>query len=568
MANQQRDAIKDRLIKGFLKVALLAGVAATVGVICIFVISGRYENAMENYGFSQGDIGQAMTALAESRSSLRASIGYSDDEFINVSIESFNEQKELFNTYMADVEEHMVTADGKASWNQIMSDVEAYWTLADELIELGATTDTEKSLQAQDRAINELAGVYNGVSEEMQNLMQVNVDKGNSTEKQLTALKYILVLVVIIIMIVAFSTSMKIGNLIARGIVDPLQQLGARLRTFAQGDLASEFPVLDKNDEISDMMVEAGGMADTLRDVIKDLSYMLNEMADGNFDIHTGVEDKYVGDFSALLEGIRKMNYQMDATLREIGYASEQVSAGSTNMAEGAQALAEGATDQAGSIEELQATFITITDAVNKTSQKVDESYKQARGYAEEADASRDKVDVMVKSMERINETSQQIVNIASEIEDIASQTNLLSLNASIEAARAGEAGKGFAVVADEIRKLAEQSAQSAVSTRELIEKALYEVTEGNKAAESVSAAIDHIVDGINSIAGSSKELSDIAQSQADAMGQAEEGIGSISEVIQANSATAQESSATSEELSAQAVSMNELVGRFKLRSN
>lgn len=398
--------------------------------------------------------------------------------------------------------------------------------------------------------------------------MDVNVDKGNTTEKQLAILKVVLVLVIAAIIIIAFFMSMKLGNTMAQGIVKPLQQLADRLRKFAEGDLASEFPVLDKNDEINDMMIEAGGMADTLRALIKDLDHLLTEMAGGNFDVHTSVEEKYVGDYAALLDGIRKMNYQMDATLREIGNASEQVSAGSTNMAEGAQALAEGATDQAGSIEELQATFITITEAVNKTSQKVDESYKQARGYAEEADQSRDKVQVMVKSMERINETSQQIVNIASEIEDIASQTNLLSLNASIEAARAGEAGKGFAVVADEIRKLAEQSAQSAVSTRELIEKALYEVTEGNKAAESVSAAIDHIVDGINSIAGSSRELSEIAQSQADAMGQAEEGIGQISEVVQANSATAQESSATSEELSAQAVSMNELVGRFKLRNS
>lgn len=146
MANQERDAIKSRLTKGFIQVSLLAAVAAVIGVICIFVISGRYESAMENYGFSQGDIGQAMTALAESRSSLRAAIGYDDEEFIERSVANFNEQKELFNTYMSEVEEHMVTDEGRASYNQIMSNVDAYWSLADELIELGATTDTEKSV--------------------------------------------------------------------------------------------------------------------------------------------------------------------------------------------------------------------------------------------------------------------------------------------------------------------------------------------------------------------------------------------------------------------------------------
>lgn len=260
------------------------------------------------------------------------------------------------------------------------------------------------------------------------------------------------------------------------------------------------------------------------------------------------------------------MNRQMSSTLHEIEAASEQVSAGSTNMAEGAQALAEGATDQAGSIEELSATFVTITQMVEKTSEGVEESYRKSRECADIADQSSAEMEVMVHAMTRINETSQRIANIVSEIENIASQTNLLSLNASIEAARAGEAGRGFAVVAEEIRQLAEQSAQSAVNTRELIEGALHEVTEGNKAAESVSASIARAVAGMNELADSSKALNEITKEQARAMEQAQEGVSQIAEVVQSNSATAQETSATSEELSAQAVSMNELVARFKLR--
>ena len=167
--------------------------------------------------------------------------------------------------------------------------------------------------------------------------------------------------------------------------------------------------------------------------------------------------------------------------------------------------------------------------------------------------------------MKKIDDTSQKIGNIISEIESIASQTNLLSLNASIEAARAGEAGRGFAVVADQIRQLAEKSAKAAVDTRELIEGSLREIEGGNRAVESASGSIEIVVDGIKQIAEVSKKLSIMIGDQNETMRQAEQGVSQISEVVQNNSATAEETSATSQELSAQAVTLDELVGQFKL---
>lgn len=171
-----------------------------------------------------------------------------------------------------------------------------------------------------------------------------------------------------------------------------------------------------------------------------------------------------------------------------------------------------------------------------------------------------------MEEMDRINETSKKIQNIIADIEDIASQTNLLSLNAAIEAARAGESGKEFAVVAEQIRKLAEQSAQSAVDTRSLIEGSLQEIKNGNQAAEVAAESLEQIIAGVKEIATDAKRLSEESAAQAQAMQQAELGVNQISEVVQSNSAAAEESSATSEELSAQAYALNDMVEKFTLR--
>ena len=174
-------------------------------------------------------------------------------------------------------------------------------------------------------------------------------------------------------------------------------------------------------------------------------------------------------------------------------------------------------------------------------------------------------MDKLVEAMQRISETSEMIGSVITEIEDIASQTNLLSLNASIEAARAGDAGKGFAVVADQIRTLAEQSAKAAVNTRELIESSIEEIKNGNRAAENTKKVLSNVVVDIRGLSESSKSLNEVSLTQAESMGQADAGVSRITDIIQANSATAQETSATSEELSAQATSMDEIVARIKL---
>ena len=317
-------------------------------------------------------------------------------------------------------------------------------------------------------------------------------------------------------------------------------------------------------DEIGEMTDSFNTAIGLLKQYVLELSRVLGEMADGNFNVSADVD--FRGEFLKLSDAIETITTSLSNTLGNIHESSNQVSLGASQMAESAQALAEGATDQAASVQELTATIQDVTEAVVHSSEKAIQSHKDAEAFRQDAEESNENIQLLNQAMERINETSREIANIISAIEDIASQTNLLSLNASIEAARAGEAGKGFAVVADQIGKLASDSAASAVDTKNLIENSLLEIEKGNEIVSKATVAIESVIKGITSLAASTNEISELSETQADAMKQLEAGIEQISEVIQNNSAAAEQSSATSEELSAQSEALEQLVGQFTLK--
>ena len=558
--------IQDRLKKGFRVTTLIAALSGIIAGVIMITMSMQYSSALKYYGFSQGDIGKVMVTFSEVRSATRGMIGYTDPDLLNKMTETHDTKKESFQKYWAELESGIKTSDERAIYDDIASKLDSYWSTDDEIGNLGKNaTDADTQKEAEERATDELAPAYDEIYKEMVSLMDTKVDEGDSLSKTLSIISFVALGLVAVIIVVSYIIAQKVGAEVALGISRPLDGLKSRLQSFAKGDLESPFPETDSQDEISDMIHVASDMADDLRMIISDSDTLLGKMAEGDYTVATQIENKYAGDFVGLLMAMRQMKNQMNDVMTQINEASSLVEAGSNNLAQAAQEMAEGAMDQSASIEELQATFADITGGVEKTSEKLNETYKIAQEYAQEADHSHTEMQGMVDVIGRINDTSKQIENIISEIEDIASQTNLLSLNAAIEAARAGEAGKGFAVVAGQIRSLSEQSAQAAVDTRQLIESAIAVSNEGNEAAERVSTSIEKVINGMKEVAASSQELSEIADEQAKAMEQAEAGIDQISEVVQSNSANAEETSATSEELSAQAVTMNELISKFTL---
>lgn len=387
-----------------------------------------------------------------------------------------------------------------------------------------------------------------------------SVEKNQANTRTVTILFVVSILFLIIIVVTIIQ--------ILKRKIKPIENVVQAAKQIAEGNLDIQITV-NSNDEIGQLTEAFQNTAERLKNIIRDVNYLLEEMSVGNFNVTTSKEEYYKGNYQNILISITNMkqnlNQRLSEMMQNILETSDRVSGGSNTLAETSQSLAEGATEQAGAVQELLATMENLAEGVTHTSRQVDGAYEMAQQYAARANESNEEMKGLVDTMTRINEISKQIGSIIGEIESIASQTNLLSLNASIEAARAGEAGKGFAVVADQIGKLAEESAQSAVNTRNLIMNAIKEAEIGTQAVSKTSETLNEVVDGIKQVAESSKIVSDLSRTQAEAVKQVEEGINQISDVVQSISATAEESSATSEELSAEAGSLAELVQQFQL---
>lgn len=369
--------------------------------------------------------------------------------------------------------------------------------------------------------------------------------------------------VVCVVAGVSIVLAVALGVYIADGICKPVTELEKAAADISAGKLDTDISY-QSGDELGRLADSMRATINDLRFYIQDFGYVMAELSKGNLTVNTKAE--YQGNFADLQHSIMTLTEALNDTLRRLNESAEQVASGSEQVSFGAQALSRGASEQAASIEEVGDAIAMVSCQVKNNEDNAMQARLEARRVEEEMTASNQKMLDMISAMKDINETSGAIRKIIKTIENIAFQTNILSLNAAVEAARAGEAGKGFGAVADEVRNLAAKSAEASKSTAQLIQNAVAAVEKGTLIADETAKALMISGENVNNVACRVNEISEASTMQTESIIQINESIAQISEVVQSNSATAEESAAASEELSAQSQLLIGLAGRFKLR--
>ena len=444
----------------------------------------------------------------------------------------------------------------KAAW-------EEYRAASDEILKLSRAGKQQEASKLMTGKVYE---EYKALAEKLTILsdeFQAELDRA----KTMANVCIIIIFIVIVAAGLAIAVvTTQIGKIITNSITEPVEQIDAAVASLRKGELSNvEMLTYESEDEFGDTIRNLKEAMGILADYVSEISVEVKAIAQGDLTRNGNDITDFLGDFSELKVSLVYILKRFNSTLTEISNLAEQVSSNASEVENASRSLADGATEQAGVIEELNATVDTVVDLAADTAKETQSASARVKASANKANEEKEKMNDLLMEMEHITEISKEIGNIITDIEDIASQTNLLSLNASIEAARAGEAGKGFAVVADQIGKLAANSAKSAVNTRDLIDKTLVEIEKGNAITRTTAGAFNQIIADMESFAELEENTMEKANAQAESLEQIGQGIEQMSGVIQDNAASSEENTAISINLAEGAAKMHDRVNIFKL---
>ena len=538
-----------------------------VALISTLVIRSNIERITEVWSPSLGYLQDLETMTAKYRIKQYQHLVESDTAVMN----SCEEEIQKLESQIQDTSANLVaiiTADsdaqkGQADYEAASTGWEKYRAASDEILQLSREG---KQQDAAKLMTGEVYEEYTAFAEKLTILrdeFQVELDRAKTMANVCTVI--IFIVIVAAGLAIAVVTTL-IGKIITNSITEPVEQIEAAVASLRKGELSNvEMLTYESEDELGDTIRNLKEAMGILADYVREISVEVKAIAQGDLTRNGDDITDFLGDFSELKTSLLYILKRFNSTLTEIRNLAEQVSSNASEVENASKSLADGATEQAGVIEELNATIDTVVDLAADTAKETQDASARVKASANKANEEKEKMNDLLMEMEHITEISKEIGNIITDIEDIASQTNLLALNASIEAARAGEAGRGFAVVADQIDKLAADSAKSAVNTRDLIDKTLVEIEKGNTITRTTADAFNQIIADMESFAEIAQNTMEKANSQAESLEQVGQGIEQLSGVVQGNAASSEENTAISINLAEGAAKMHDRVNIFKL---
>lgn len=546
--------------------ALVIGVILLLGMVYISSnIKGIFQGPMTNIS-DVGDVKYALTDLQRAINRLIA-----EGETVMIANYGTFEQTaetdvEMVTTAVASMDARFTTEAGIAKLQEMKDKIDEGESVRPQLMELLKAGKADEAYALNYETYLPIVNEIKALTEELETLVYSN---GQQYYANSVRISVALMISGIVLLVCLLVVSTYLTKLVTKSITEPVDQMEEAAKLMFQGDMSAwQLITYHSEDELGSVAHSLRGTMKNLHDYVDEISTTLREIAKGDLTKDSDEITDFLGDFRSIKESFVYILKHFNTTLTNIQQASSQVETGAAEISHTAADLSTGATEGASAVEELTATVETISSLAEKSAVQTQEAYDNILNAAATAEDERHKMDDLIAEMKSIIDISKKIEDITSTIEDIASQTSLLALNASIEAARAGDAGRGFAVVAEQIGKLAADSSNSAVNTRELIGKTMEEINKGNEITESVAVAFGSTINEMQKFAEVAKATNEAAKDQAEALSQIEAGIEQLSGVTQTTAASTQESSAVSEQLAARALELDGLVKQFKLYSD
>ncbi|MCH5208179.1 MAG: HAMP domain-containing protein [Oscillospiraceae bacterium] len=372
----------------------------------------------------------------------------------------------------------------------------------------------------------------------------------------------IMILVVGAIVVVLFIALCLVANsYFSKRVTVPLKKIQDKIAEMADGKISGADIDYKLDDDIGALAFAVNKMAHYNGEVISDITYTAGEIANENLCVTPSGD--YHGDYTPVKTALESIVSSLRNVITNVEQAGRQVSNGSEEMSRNSSVLSRAAEDEEVTVKQLNANLNIVYNQSNDNSEKA----ATARSIADESmkivNEGNEKMTRMLEAMNEISNTSSEIANIIKTIQDISSQTNILSLNASIEAARAGAAGKGFAVVAGEVGNLANMTAEAAKSTTTLIETSINAVKNGTVIANETAKMLEKIVEKTDATSKVVEEIADSSAKQAESVKEVLAGMNGISNTVTQISDSARECADSSEELATQAAMLHETIESF-----